>query len=580
MNNNYKTKEDILRRAKEIIGIPLGEIDETGRLNSGKGSIGTVIEESWYHYSPNSESAPDFPEAGVELKVTPYVRNKSGTVRAKERLVCNIINYMTEYAKDFYTSSFWHKCETILLMSYEHQMNVAKKYFSIDKALLFSFPEEDLIIIKQDWEKIIEKIRSGHAHELTEGDTLYLGACTKGATAAKSLRKQPFSEIPAKQRAYCLKSSYMTYILNKYVFGKEEDEHIIHDVGTLKQSSFEDVIKATIRPYLGKTQTELKNIFGIESTSKSVNELILSSIFGVKTKLSKTAEFSNANILPKTIRIQKNGNIKESMSFPTFKFTEIIKQTWEDSDLKNYLEPIKFMFVIFQEDDNGEYRLARIKFWNIPFDDLEEVHKVWERTVQIIKDGVLLYYDGKATHNNLPKQTESRVAHVRPHGRDAKDTYPLPDGRQMTKQCFWFNRTYIKDIIIETSKEKLYHYDHESSLPIVAESKSSYRFENKRIPYGAIIHHPTFGEGQVISVTLSFDNHPLCEYPYLIGKRDEFSIDYDGLTVYHKRFGTGKVHNYKISFKDIELAFSPNDFKNRDGRIEVISNQEKNYETS
>lgn len=104
----YTTREAILKRAHEVIGIPLKDIDLTGRLSTGKGAIGTVIEESWYGYTPNSESEPDFPEAGVELKVTPYVRGKNG-IRAKERLVCNIINYMEEYNKTFQTSAFWHK---------------------------------------------------------------------------------------------------------------------------------------------------------------------------------------------------------------------------------------------------------------------------------------------------------------------------------------------------------------------------------------------------------------------------------------------------------------------------------------
>lgn len=66
----YVTKESILRRAQEIKGIPLRDVDKTGRLATGKGAIGTVIEESWFGYTPNSESEPDFPEAGVELKVT------------------------------------------------------------------------------------------------------------------------------------------------------------------------------------------------------------------------------------------------------------------------------------------------------------------------------------------------------------------------------------------------------------------------------------------------------------------------------------------------------------------------------
>ena len=136
------------------------------------------------------------------------------------------------------------------------------------------------------------------------------------------------------------------------------------------------------------------------------------------------------------------------MSFPTFKFTEIIHETWEESTLLDYLEPAKFLFVIFSENKNGEYVFERIKFWNIPFEDLEEVRKVWERTVQVIKDGVQLRFDGKVTHNNFPKSTENRVSHVRPHAKDSSDTYPLPDGRTMLKQCFWFNRSYIESIIL------------------------------------------------------------------------------------------------------------------------------------
>lgn len=89
----YTTKEELVKRAKEVKGIPLRDVDTTGRLSTGKRAIGTVIEESWFGYTPNSESEPDFPEAGVELKVTPYIRGRKG-IRAKERLVCNIINYM------------------------------------------------------------------------------------------------------------------------------------------------------------------------------------------------------------------------------------------------------------------------------------------------------------------------------------------------------------------------------------------------------------------------------------------------------------------------------------------------------
>lgn len=440
----YTTKEEVLKRAQEVIGIPLKKVDKTGRLSTGKGAIGTVIEESWYGYSPNSEAEPDFPEAGVELKVTPYIKGKNGDIRAKERLVCNIINYMEEYDKTFKTSSFWHKSQTMLLMSYEHIIDIPKGEFKIDKAILFSFPEEDLMIIERDWSIIMDKVRRGEAHLISEGDTLYLAACTKGANSS-SVRQQPFSDIMAKQRAYSLKSSYMTQILNRYIFGSAENERVIKDPKQLRTRSFEDIIVDKLRPYFGKTQAQLKKHFSVESTAKNLNEVLLAKMLGVTGKIAYTDEFQKACIVPKTIRVQLNGKIKENMSFPTFDFIKLSKETeWEESELYNYLAPTKFLFVIFQENDNGELVLDRVKFWNIPYDDLEEVHRVWQRTVDIIRQGVKLVQTPHRVLNNLPKQSESPIAHVRPHGKDGSDKRPLPDGRMMTKQCFWLNNTYIE----------------------------------------------------------------------------------------------------------------------------------------
>ncbi len=565
--SEYKTKESVLHRAQEAIGIPMSKIDKTGRISTGKGAIGTVIEESWFGYSPNSESEPDFPEAGVELKATPYIRTKNG-IRAKERLVCNIINYMTEYTKTFKTSAFWHKCKTMLIMSYEHRKDVSKADYKIDKAILFSFPMEDLVIIEQDWEKIMSKVRAGQAHLITEGDTLYLAACTKGADAS-SVRQQPFSSILAKQRAYSLKTSYMTRILNTYIFGTKKDEHIIKDWHELETKSFEECITERLSMYYGMTQTTLKKKFAVDSTAKNLNEVLLSQMLGVKGKIAYTEEFQNAGIVPKTIRVQRNGHIKENMSFPTFKFTEIIKETWENSELRNYLEPTKFLFVIFRENKQGQYEFEKAMFWNIPAEDLKEVQRVWERTVKIIKEGVRLSFDGRVMHNNLPKQSESSVAHVRPHAKDAEDTYPLPDGRLMPKQCFWLNRTYIENVIKNQQERKADLYDFAPSVSKVAASSTPYMDNAIIVPCGANVKHRTYGTGQVISVMLSFPQKKCCEYPYLVGKRDEFIIMPDGRTVSHERFGEGEIEGYKVAFKNQIIYFPIEDFQI--GNVELIA---------
>lgn len=445
----YTTKEAILKRGLEVIGIPFKKIDKTGRISTGKGAVGSVIEESWFGYTPNSESEPDFPEAGVELKVTPYVKNAKGRIRAKERLVCNIINYMEEYNKTFESSSFWHKCKTILLMSYEHKKDIPKGEFCIDKAVLFGFPEEDLIIIERDWETIINKIRNGEAHLISEGDTMYLAACTKGADSS-SVRQQPFSSTLAKQRAYSLKSGYMSSILNKYIFGNAENEHIIKDPAMLRKISFEDIIVAKLKPYYGKTQEELKKQLGVTSNAKNLNELLIAKMLGIKGKISYTDEFIKAQIMLKTVRVEENGTVKESMSFPPIDFIKLSRETeWEESWLYNYIAATRFLFVIFKNNGNGDYVFERIKFWNISAPDLEEVHKVWAETVKIVNKGVTLTKTSRGISNNLPGQAWNKVAHVRPHAKNGKDLTALPDGQKIAKQCFWLNNTYIAEQIKE-----------------------------------------------------------------------------------------------------------------------------------
>src|SRR5699024_8401326 len=99
----------------------------------------------------------------------------------------------------------------------------------------------------------------------------------------------------------------------------------------------------------------------------------------------KIEEFEKADIQVKTVRINKNNLPKESISFPTFKYQELIITEWEDSDFKNLLES-KFFFVFYQIDGK-ELVLKRAKFWNMPQDDIEEAKIVWDKTIDLILSG-------------------------------------------------------------------------------------------------------------------------------------------------------------------------------------------------
>ena len=473
----YATKEAIQKRGSLAVGLTIGEIDRHNRADSKevKGGIGHVIEESWYGYKINSDAEPDFYKAGVELKATGIIRNKQGRFRAKERLVLNIINYMKEVKATFETSSFWRKNKILMLFVYEYLKDRPHSEFPIVAAELFTYPTEDLIIIRDDWAKIVGKIRAGKAHEISEGDTLYLGACTKGSTAAKSMRQQPHSEILAKQRAYCLKQQYMTYVIRTHIFHEQAEERIVRDVRLLQKKSFEEYVISKLEAYKGKSVDEMVHDFGIAVINgrrpKNLESMLAFRILGIRG--NKAEELEKAGVVVKTIRIGKKGKIRENMSFPAFRYRELAEETWEESTFGEYLRNTRFLFVVYKYDSDGTHlRLLGGQFWNIPYKDLEgNVKEVWEETRNIIKEGRLTVdIVNNTLQNNFPKQKNNPVSHVRPHGQTRLGSVnKLPEGTRVNihssdgsfawpyedmflDHCFWLNNSYILSQLDERFK--------------------------------------------------------------------------------------------------------------------------------
>lgn len=414
-----------------------------------KGKLGQLMEERYFHYDCNSKSSADFEEAGVELKVTPYKVNKNGKRVAKERVSLTLINYMNVVNESFFESHLWKKCRLILFVWYRYNGKGANALAqSIDYAQLFTPDDEDLKIIIHDFETIVNKVKAGKAHELSEADTLYLGAAPK-ANSVKNTRPQPCNSIPARLRAFTFKNSYMTYILNNYFIpGKEKYERILPEgVST----PFEEYVVSKIDAYKGCAVPELAEKFGISTESKSLQSLIAFRILGIKS--NKAEEFEKAGIQVKTIRIENDNRIVQNMSFPFFKFKELMEETWEDSTWGNLFRETRFLFIVYKFDSEGVLRLRGCQFWNMPYEDIEgELKAVWEKTREIVRNGVKIEYkDGKNSYN-LPKYSESRISHVRPHATKDQKKDILPDGREITKQCFWLNNTYIYSQLNENLK--------------------------------------------------------------------------------------------------------------------------------
>ncbi|MBS6722974.1 MAG: restriction endonuclease [Clostridiales bacterium] len=433
--------EDDIKKAEVVHDDDNYEVKHENKKR--KGGLGELIEERFFHYPANNDARADFDKAGVELKVTPYKINKNGTKVAKERLVLTMIDYYTVVNETFFYSHVWEKSRLILLVYYLYQKEIKNRLnYRIDYVQLFTPSEEDLKIIEHDYYVIVNKIKNGQAHELSESDTLYLGAAPK-ASSSKDRRKQPFSDELAKPRAFAFKSSYMTYILNHYILPERTTYEPIIKEKT--NEPFEKFVTQKIDAYCGYSIKDLCDIFHIDIKKKAKNlgAMLVYRILGIKG--NKAEEFEKANIVIKTIRIQNNNKIKENMSFPTFKFKELIQEDWNDSEFGNYLRETRFLFVVYKFDHAGELRLRGCQFWNIPYHDLEtDIKCVWEKTREVIRNGLQVEIKNGRHYNNFPKSSENSVCHVRPHARNAQDTYELPDGKKYPKQCFWLNNTYIK----------------------------------------------------------------------------------------------------------------------------------------
>lgn len=352
-----------------------------------KGGLGELVEERYFHYQSNNDARPDFDKAGVELKVTPYKINKNGSISAKERLILTMIDYCSVVNESFEESHMWAKARLILLVYYLYRQEIKNRLdYKIDYVQLFSPPEEDMKIIEHDFNVIKDKICAGKAHELSEGDTLYLGAATKAATS-EDRREQPFSDELAKPRAFAFKNSYMTYVLNNYIVpGKKTYESIVE--GNIEES-FEDYVVKKIDEHCGSSELELcyKYEVNIDKKPKDLGAILAYRMLGIKS--NKAEEFVKANVVVKTIRVENNNKIKEHMSFPIFRFKELVEEDWENSTFGNYLRETRFLFVVYKFDENGELRLRGAQFWNMPYEDLEgNVRKVWKETKQILIDGL------------------------------------------------------------------------------------------------------------------------------------------------------------------------------------------------
>lgn len=449
----------IYEYSKGLLGKSLRDFVYEGyEVRRGKGGIGQMVENLYFLLETNNNPEADFSSAKMELKCTPLKQGKNNDYLIKERLVCNMINYCDVIKEDFEQSHFYLKCQLMLLLFYLYK----KDYDNLDLEFIFSvlwkLPEKDLLIIRQDYETIINKIKRGEAHLLSEGDTMYLGACRKGQKG-DSLMVQPNSEIGAPRRAFSLKMAYMRTILQFVLDSKEKavknfeipTEELV-TAKELSQQSFDEILINRFKPYIGMNYQTIAEEKGIDLSKepKSKFAIIANAIatLGKYSNINRSEEFIKAGVTMKTIRVEYNGSIKEAMSFENIDYFEVAEcSDWLDSRLYELFSS-RFMFVIYREQhkEKNDYALDDVFFWTMPQSDLKVAEMYWEHIKENISNDYIseeYWWKGK----------DKRKFHVRPKAQKAVNLVPTPNGGWAKKFCYWFNNDYVRDIVNERKKE-------------------------------------------------------------------------------------------------------------------------------
>lgn len=439
--------------AKLLQGSTLRQKGVNSTASAGKGGFGQTVQKSYFNIPVNSLSQPDFIHVGIELKCTPLKEGKNCDFYSKERMSLGMINYHTIIHESFIYSSFLQKNSHLLIVFYLPKANTKVLDYMIHCVGRWQYDSIDLQIIKQDWEKIKDYTLKGDAHLISGGITNYLEACTKGRNSSHT-KSQPNSNVPARSRAFALKSGYINHILYHLCLGAGISTYgrVIQSSRELETKTIDDIIIDKLKPYFGKLKSNLLSKYHVKAKAKNHLSNLVFYLLGLN-KNQQSEEIAKSDIVIKSINLEPNGSLKESVSLPAFHFKDIVSKAWEDSSLYELLNK-KYLFVIFEKTSNGDSKLKEAKFYAFNAKEIDVAKEAWLELRSLLAKGLIV----KAIKNNRRstylKDITNDIVHIRPHAKNNNDCYDLPVADKFTgessytKQSFWINNTYILSNII------------------------------------------------------------------------------------------------------------------------------------
>jgi len=464
----------IVNYANKLVGKTIDNVLIASKLDDeinirNKGVIGTIIEEYWFGIKPNSSPLPDFDKVGVELKIIPLIQQKT-KIAVKERTKICSIDYKKLILETWDKSHAKEKLNKVLFIYYLYDKDNIRNSL-IKKIDLWELNQgNNEFIIKYDWLNVQQKVKDGYAHELSESLCKVLAPARSGSGGKdkngklKDLVIQPIQRYSndALKRSFALKQSFTNQRWNE-LNKKIKYESIIDSLHINEFDKFENVILKNINKYQGKSIQALSNIFSLNISSRSKNQIatIIKKSIGFKSVKSTIKEFEQLGIMVKTIKVRRNDNYPfEAISFQTMKLQELIEENWKESTFKEYINKILFVPVYSDNKDSTleEKYIGKSFFWSPSREEENSISKEWEQYKDEVLNGQCKVHKvtvkskkGFKEVSELSKESETLIIHMRPHGRDSNDRDEDSLGNSIVKQCFWLNKNFIQKLLNENS---------------------------------------------------------------------------------------------------------------------------------
>ncbi len=440
---NERNAESILEHARRLDGRSLEELYPdacAGSENAGRGNLGQLVEQLHFGIKANNDSRPDFVHACLELKTTGLLpTTRQSKYIAKERLTLSMIDFNEIPNETFYTSAFVKKNASLLIMVYQYEKSVHVCQRRFVTSFVYQIPPEDKEVFEEDWAWIQSKIRNGEAHLLSESQTSYIAAATKGADSSDTVG-QPFSDVPAMRRAFCIKRPYLDYIIRRHLGQTVVSPTSLRKRATAQETelSLDEMVVERVKRYVGMKKTELFRVFNRPvSSAKNWASILVKLMLGMSAD-DEVAEFVKSGLSVKTVTTIGGKVLPESMSFSQIKYRSVLTEDWEESYLHGVLTS-RFLVLVFNRDTRSSEPVFRgVFFWSLPSAAVDEGYEFW----QCIKSAI-----SRADFETIYALRSTSYYHIRPKARNSYDMQQIEIAGRVfyaKKMAYWINSAIVK----------------------------------------------------------------------------------------------------------------------------------------